>query len=73
MPFEVLKREVIGLSDEKMLELIDFARFLKGVNHPAYLYTAPNNTQREIGFMSEDFVFITPDFDTCLEGLEEYV
>ena len=28
---------------------------------------------REIGFMADEFVLIAPDFDTCIEGLEDYV
>lgn len=37
------------------------------------LYTASNKAQREIGFMSEEFVSISQDFETCLDGLEGYV
>ncbi len=28
---------------------------------------------REIGFLSDDFISISPDFDICLDGLEDYV
>ena len=29
--------------------------------------------KRKLGFMADSFVSIAPDFDTCLDGLEEYV
>ena len=28
---------------------------------------------REIGFLADDFISISSDFDTCLDGLEDYV
>ncbi|MBR6229914.1 MAG: hypothetical protein IKQ97_09275 [Eubacterium sp.] len=73
MPFEVLKQEVIGLTDDKMKELIDFARFLKGADRSIFLYKPDNSVKREVGMISEDFISISPDFDTSLEGLEEYI
>lgn len=36
--------------------------------------TAQTTTpKRKIGFMADSFVSIASDFDTCLDGLEEYV
>ena len=87
MAYDVLKKEVIGLSDDKLEQLIDFARFLKQsmsesikrtdskVENDVNVLTQikSSNVKREIGFMSNDFVSISPDFDICMEGLEEYM
>lgn len=87
MAYDVLKKEVIGLSDDKLEQLIDFARFLKQsmsesikrtdskVENDVHVLTQieSSNVKREIGFMSNDFVSISPDFDICMEGLEEYM
>ncbi len=82
MSYEALKNETIGLSDDKMIQLIDFARYLKNsmlgtaynyLDEEAGVETIENKKQREIGFMSGDFVCIADDFDTCLEGMEEYI
>ena len=76
MPYDLLKQEVAGLSDEKMLILVEFARFLRqgmavaGFNTFAGLQ---NSHKRKMGSMAEDFIAISSDFDTCLEGLEDYL
>ena len=83
--YETLKKETIGLSDDKMATLIAFARFLKssmpGTNktmissaeEPSDVESNTGTPKRVIGFLTEDFVSIAPDFDTCLEGLENYI
>lgn len=82
MAYELLRQEVIGLSDDGMIQLIAFARFLKqemSHTNKTDSITAVINIQneqsknREIGFMADEFVSIAPDFDTCMEGLEDYV
>lgn len=35
--------------------------------------TGSSVPKRKLGFMADSFVSIAPDFDTCLDGLEEYV
>ena len=79
--YDDLKEEIVGLPDEKMEELLEFARFLKAglfSNHSSHEKTnVDKNTQQEsirkIGFMADGFVSIASDFDTCLEGMEDYI
>lgn len=78
MAYETLKKEVIGLPDDKLDLLIDFARFLKqefsGMRESGIKSDGIDKArEREIGFMAEDFVSIAPDFDDCIEGLEDYI
>lgn len=83
MTYDILKKEVIGLSDDRLAQVIDFIRFLKSSNTQtsatpsiSFVYEANDGNQsakRSIGFMADDFVSISSDFDTCLEGMEEYV
>ena len=83
MTYDILKKEVIGLSDDRLAQVIDFIRFLKSSNTKAsatpsigFVYEAKDGNQsakRSIGFMADDLVSISSDFDTCLEGMEEYV
>ena len=82
MAYELLRQEVMGLSDESMMQLIAFARFLKQemnstVKSDDIIFDVsiqePSKKKREIGFMADGFISIAPDFDTCLEGMEEYV
>ena len=32
-----------------------------------------DTNKRKIGFMSDDFISISPDFDDCIEGLEDHI
>ena len=74
MAYETLREEIVGLSEEKLSLLLDFARFLKQEDvHLGEDSANTNPIRRKIGFMAEDFISIAPDFDTCLEGMEEYV
>ena len=74
MAYETLKEEIASLSEDKILLLLDFARFLKQEDlHSGETQTNMVHKKRKIGFMAEDFISISPDFDTCLEGMEEYV
>ena len=82
MAYELLRKEVIGLSDDGMAQLIAFARFLKQemshINKTDSLTSVINiqkepSKNRKIGFMADEFISIAPDFDTCIEGLEDYV
>lgn len=83
MTYDVLKREVIGLPDDRLAQVIDFIRFLKSNNNQASVTPSISfvcevkdgkpSAKRSIGFMADDFVSISSDFDTCLEGMEEYV
>ena len=76
MPYDLLKQEVAGLPDEKIMILVEFARFLRQsftvAGFPASV-GLPSSHKREVGSMAEDFVAISPDFDTCLDGLEDYL
>ena len=79
MPLEMLEKELAGLSDDKIMVLVEFARFLKqsatgtsgqsGVGQSA----SAVSPKRQLGSMAKDFISIAPDFDTCTDGLEEYM
>ena len=78
MPYELLKNELLGLSDDKIMVLVEFARFLKQSVASAPELGKPNKmtsttAKRQLGSMASDFISIAPDFDTCLEGMEDYV
>ena len=76
MPYDLLKQEAAGLSDEKIMILVEFARFLRqGMSKAGFAtFVEPQNShKRELGSMAADFIAISPDFDTCLEGLEDYL
>ena len=70
MAYDLLKEEVIGLPDDKVMILVEFARFLKQSMNES---KKPQKVKRKIGMMKEKFLSISPDFDTCLEGLEDYI
>ncbi len=80
MPYETLRKEVIGLSDDQMTMLIEYAKALR--NQTSVLTfdiqltgmdAVKNRGQRAFGSYAEHISFIAPDFDTCTEGLEEYI
>ena len=81
MTYDTLYKEVIGLPDDKLNLLIDFARFLKqDVNNSENAFSKStitdnsfSNKERAIGLLADDFIFIAPDFDECIDGLEDYV
>lgn len=77
MLYEALKQEAVGLTEDKMYQLIEFARFLKsevGTASPS-----ENKPKRTFGSMKEDIIYIAPDFDSCFSdnpkafGLEDYM
>lgn len=78
MTYEILRQETIGLSDDKMKQLIDFARFLKQSMEDVEA-SAEIIPKRKFGCMANSFTFIAPDFDSCFDndpsfaGLEDYV
>lgn len=78
MAYDALYKEIVGLSDDKLNLLIEFARFLKqGDLKKVCLKSTTeepiHDNVRKVGVMADKFVYISPDFDDCLEGLEDYV
>ena len=64
MATDVLQKEIVGLREDDINLLIEYARYLK--------FRPKNDTpetdnkpakKRKIGFMAESFVSIAPDFD----------
>lgn len=73
MASDVLQKEIIGLREDDINLLIEYARFLK--HRVTSRSIVPNTTKnkRQIGFMSNAFVSIAPDFDETPDCLKEYV
>lgn len=63
MLYEALEQETIGLSEDKMHQLIEFARFLKNEKRSAK--TSEKPPKRTFGSMKNDITYIAPDFDSC--------
>lgn len=73
MPTELLQKEIVGLGDEDINLLISFARFLRYRTDKPESQEAILPIKRRIGFLSEVFVSIAPDFDETPDCLMEYV
>ena len=77
MLYEVLEQEAIGLPEDKMHQLIDFARFLK--SEVRLTASTRNKSKRTFGSMKDDITYIAPDFDSCFSdnpaafGMGEYM
>lgn len=63
MLYEALEQETIGLTEDKMHQLIEFARFLKIENRSTD--TTWKTPKRTFGSMKNDITYIAPDFDSC--------
>ena len=76
MPIEMLEKELARLPDDKIMVLVEFARFLKQsaiVGEKTVQQNKPSSSpKRQLGSMAKDFISIAPDFDICLDGMEEY-
>lgn len=78
MPIEMLEKELAGLPDDKIMVLVEFARFLKQSaigtvgQKTVQQNKSASSPKRQLGSMAKDFISIAPDFDTCLDGLEEF-
>ena len=73
MMYDSLREAVIGLPDDKILQLIEYAKFLKQSIEKKGESDGKKKFKREIGCMKEGFISISPDFDDCIEGWEDYV
>ena len=76
MGYEALRKEVVGLSDESVKLLVMFARFLKNSTKEGVAEQTnenPGKEKRVFGSMAKRITYIAPDFDTCTDGIEEYV
>ncbi len=70
MIYDSLREAVIGLPDDKILQLIEYAKFLKQNIGKKVESGAKKKIIREIGCMKEGFISISSDFDDCIEGWE---
>ena len=73
MSYESLKEAVVGLPDDKLVQLIEYAQFLKQSVGQKKAKSDKLVYKRKIGMMKEGFISIAPDFDDCLEGWEDYI
>ena len=73
MPTDLLQKEIVGLGDEDINFLISIARFLHYRTDKTESQEEIRPIKRRIGFLSEVFVSIAPDFDETPDCLMEYV
>lgn len=69
MAIELLEREVMGLTEEDILRVIEFVRFIK---YEAAQRKA-KSPKRVPGHYSDQLLYIADDFDDTPEGFEEYM
>ena len=72
MTYDSLREVVIGLPDDKLIQLIEYANFLKQSIANKSDGSGKKKVKRKIGAMKEGFISISPDFDDCIEGWEDY-
>ena len=63
MESDILQKEIVGLSEEDINLLIEYARYLKYRVSLPVTNASASTAKRKIGFLSEAFVSISPDFD----------
>lgn len=74
-----LEKEIFGLTEDNINQLLQYAKFLKLNNQNEGHYSvsvkknSDGNHKRKIGALADDFVSVSSDFDDTLEGLEEYI
>ena len=81
MTYESIKTEMIGLPEDKINQVVEFIRFLKFETGSLSLQQAaindsvsnPKTPKRTFGSMASKITYVAPDFDSCLDGLEDYV
>lgn len=71
MAHELLEKEIEGMSEEMLMQLVDYAEFL---NYTIKKETidADSKPKRKIGVLASEFLSISDDFDDCLDGWEDY-
>ncbi|MBO4904957.1 MAG: DUF2281 domain-containing protein [Lachnospiraceae bacterium] len=77
MTSDILQKEVADMSEADINLLIDFARYLKyrvrNSSSQVAKEVADGSKKRRVGFLSDAFVSIAPDFDDALECMKEYI
>lgn len=77
MAIDVLEKEIMGLSEADLKLLIEFVRYLKFRINGSSVQEGVSDecigTKRNIGFLSDAFVSISPDFDETPDCMKEYV
>ena len=74
-----IANELCGLTEDNVVQLFQYAKFLKQNNPVEGTYTVyvsngvKKSPKRQIGALKEGFVSIASDFDDTLTGLEDYV
>ena len=71
MATETLQRELIGLKDDDIDQLLEFIQFLKYRHMKEKPSERPH--KRKMGVLADDFIFISPDFDETPDGMEDYL
>ena len=72
MAYELLEKETEGMSEDMLMQLVEYAKYLN-YSIKKDDTSADANSKRKIGVLASEFVSISDDFDDCLDGWEDYV
>ena len=75
MAYDMLVKEVAGMNEDQVLQLLAFARFLKYGTQPATDYAASEDQsgwKRHPGLLAGQ-IWMADDFDETPDGFEEYM
>ena len=79
MATDTIEKEIYGLTEDNILQLFQYAKFLKLNNKDEGHYAMSvkkedsKSHKRKLGVLANGFVSVASDFDDTLEGLEDYV
>ena len=79
MAINAMEKEIYGLTEGNILQLFQYAKYLKFNNISEGNYAVSikegveNKPKRRFGALADGFISIADDFDDTLEGLEDYV